>query len=100
MSNLTKIKILLGIDINDTSKDNLLMLYLDAAESEFIQYCHIDEVPAAASNIITDMAVIKYNLNGSEGLGSQSYSGLNETYDNYPPQLIKAMNRFRRVVAL
>ena len=100
MTNLVRVKLLLGIDINDTSKDNIIELYLGFAADEFIQYCHIDEVPAAANNLICDMAVIKYNLNGSEGLGSQSYSGLNETYDNYPPQLIKAMNRFRRVVAL
>lgn len=100
MTNLVRVKLLIGIDIDDTSKDNILMLYLENAANEFIQYCHIDEVPDNATNIICDMAVIKYNLNGAEGLGSQSYSGLNETYDNYPPQLIKAMNRFRRVVVL
>ena len=73
---LAQLKLILGI--TDDTKDSVLNLLLDYATTEFI----------------------KYNLLGSEGLGSQSYSGLAETYDHYPPELIKAMNRYRRVVAL
>ena len=95
---LAQLKLILGI--TDDTKDSVLNLLLDYATTEFAQYCHISEVPLSAQNIIVGMASIKYNLLGSEGLGSQSYSGLAETYDHYPPELIKAMNRYRRVVAL
>lgn len=50
--------------------------------------------------MIIDMAVVKYNLLGTEGLSSQSYSGMNEAYANYSPQLIKSMNRYRKVKTL
>ena len=50
--------------------------------------------------MIIDMAVVKYNLLGTEGLSSQSYSGMSEAYANYSPQLIKSMNRYRKVKTL
>lgn len=97
---LDKIKLLIGIAATDTTKDSLIQLLLDQAESEFLQYTNQSEMPQSAGNIIIEMAIIKYNLIGSEGLASQSYSGMSETYSQYPPQLIKAMNRYRKVVLL
>lgn len=95
-----KLKLLIGIKIDDTSKDALLSILLEQATSELKQYCYREQLPVEANNVIIDMAVVKYNLLGTEGLSSQSYSGMNEAYANYPPQLIKSMNRYRKVKTL
>ena len=97
---MEKLKLLLGIKIDDTSKDALLSILLEQATSELKQYCYREQLPVEANNVIIDMAVVKYNLLGTEGLSSQSYSGMNEAYANYPPQLIKSMNRYRKVKTL
>lgn len=97
MDNLDKIKILLGIAAYDEAKDSLLNLLLAQAKEEFLQYTNCSTLPLGTDNVIIDMAVIKYNLIGTEGLASQSFSGSSEAYANYPPQLIKAMNRYRKV---
>lgn len=97
---MEKLKLLLGIKIDDTSKDALLSILLEQATSELKQYCYREQLPVEANNVIIDMAVVKYNLLGTEGLSSQSYSGMNEAYANYSPQLIKSMNRFRKVKTL
>lgn len=97
---MEKLKLLLGIKIDDTSKDALLSILLEQATSELKQYCYREQLPVEANNVIIDMAVVKYNLLGTEGLSSQSYSGMNEAYANYSPQLIKAMNRYRKVKTL
>lgn len=97
---MEKLKLLLGIKIDDTSKDALLSILLEQATSELKQYCYREQLPKEADNVIIDMAVVKYNLLGTEGLSSQSYSGMNEAYANYSPQLIKSMNRYRKVKTL
>ena len=97
MEIIDKVKLYLNIPIDDTSKDNLLLLLIEQSQNEFLAYCNRDDVPALAANVIIDMCVIKYNLMGQEGYASTSFSGVSETIANYPPQLIKALNRWRKV---
>lgn len=100
MSNLDKVKLLVNVDLADTSKDNLLELLLQQAQNEFLQYTNRETMPENGDNVVIDMAIVKYNLLGAEGLQSQSYSGMSETYENYSPQLIKALNRYRKIKML
>ena len=97
MELIDKVKLYLNIPIDDTSKDNLLLLLIEQSQDEFLAYCNRDDVPALAANVLIDMCVIKYNLMGQEGYASTSFSGVSETIANYPPQLIKALNRWRKV---
>ena len=97
---IDKVKLYLNIPIDDTSKDNLLLLLIEQSENEFCAYCNREDVPTLAANAIIDMVVIKYNLMGQEGYASTSFSGASETISNYPPQLIKSLNRWRKVKLL
>lgn len=90
-----KVKVLAGIA--DNSRDDLIDLYVEQAQDEFLQYCNRQDIPASAQNVIVDMVVVKYNLNGTEGLQSQSFSGASETYGSYPEPLIRALNHYRKV---
>lgn len=100
MELIEKVKLYLNIPIDDTSKDNLLLLLIEQSQNEFLAYCNRDDVPALAANVLIDMCIIKYNLMGQEGYASTSFSGVSETIANYPPQLIKALNRWRKVKML
>ena len=100
MEIIDKVKLYLNIPIDDTSKDNLLLLLIEQSQDEFLAYCNRDDVPALAANVLIDMCIIKYNLMGQEGYASTSFSGVNETIANYPPQLIKSLNRWRKVKLL
>lgn len=100
MEIIDKVKLYLNIPIDDTSKDNLLLLIIEQSQNEFLAYCNRDDVPALAANVLIDMCVIKYNLMGQEGYASTSFSGVSETIANYPPQLIKSLNRWRKVKML
>lgn len=100
MELIDKVKLYLNIPIDDTSKDNLLLLLIEQSQNEFLAYCNRDDVPALAANVIIDMCIIKYNLMGQEGYASTSFSGVSETIANYPPQLIKSLNRWRKVKLL
>ncbi len=97
MEIIDKVKLYLNIPIDDTSKDNLLLLLIEQSQNEFLAYCNRDDVPALAANVLIDMCIIKYNLMGQEGYASTSFSGVSETIANYPPQLIKSLNRWRKV---
>lgn len=100
MELIEKVKLYLNIPIDDTSKDNLLLLIIEQSQNEFLAYCNRDDVPALAANVLIDMCIIKYNLMGQEGYASTSFSGVSETIANYPPQLIKSLNRWRKVKML
>ena len=100
MEIIDKVKLYIGIPIDDTSKDNLLLLLIEQSQTEFCAYCNREDVPTLANGAIVDMCVIKYNLMGQEGYASTSFSGASETIANYPPQLKKSLNRWRKVKML
>ena len=52
------------------------------------------ELEIAAQTI----AILKINRLGSEGLASQGYSGVSETYvDGYPASIVAILNRKRKI---
>jgi hypothetical protein len=93
------IKILLGIDNN--TKDVLLNIYLEKAQSKFKNYCNRIDIPAEAESCIVDYAIVLYNRRGSEGLQSESYSGVNQNFEVGIPNDVKIeWNTFRKVKTL
>ncbi|MCG6796353.1 head-tail connector protein [Geobacillus sp. YHL] len=96
MSSLENVKTLLGISNN--TQDNLLNLYLTRATSFVKNYCNIDEIPSELDEVIEDIAVYRYRMNGVENVKSESKGSLSETYrDSLPDDIIAQLNRYRRV---
>lgn len=74
----------------------LISLILDKVKAEISVYLGQDYTDKF-DNIAVDMAVIKINRLGSEGLSSQGYSGVSESYtDEYPHYILKQLNRFKK----
>lgn len=93
---LEEVKLMLGGAAANYS-DELIGLCIKQALAEVEAYCHRDldfELEACAQRI----AIIKLNRIGSEGLASQGYSGVSETYiDGYPKDILSILNRKRKV---
>lgn len=95
---LENVKLLLGIT-ND-SKDALLQLLIQQAEDEAKDFTHRDDVCELQSTV-EKMVVYNYNRLGTEGLNSESYSGMSYNYtSDYPEPILKMLKRYRKIVSL
>ena len=95
---LENIKLLLGI--SSTEKDALLLLLIQQAEDEAKDFTHREDVCELQSTI-EKMVVYNYNRLGTEGLNSESYSGVSYNYTtDYPEQILKMLKRYRKIVTL
>ena len=93
---IEEIKLLLGDAANNFS-DAQIALALKMAIAEVEAYCN-REVDASLELMAEKIAVIKLNRMNTEGLASQSYSGVNESYiDGYPAEIIAVLNRKRKI---
>jgi hypothetical protein len=98
MPTLKNVKILLGIDVNDTSQDNVLNLYLSRATNFVLNYCNLEEIPVGLDSVVEDIAILKYRLKGVEGIKSEGKGSLSESYiDSLPLDIIRELNRYRRI---
>ena len=91
-----EIKILLG-DAADAYTDAQISLAYRMSLSEIEDYCKRD-ADTAMELLAEQIAVIKLNRINTEGLASQSYSGVGENYiDGYPDNIKQALSRKRKV---
>lgn len=82
--------------ITGNSNDSLVSLMLDKTKAEISTYLKSD-YDTAFDNIAVDIAVIKINRLGSEGLASQSFSGAGENYiDGYPQEILMQLNSLKK----
>ena len=93
---IDEIRILLG-DAAANYSDAQIGLCAKQALAEVEAYCNrtLDyELEMAAQRI----AIIKLNRLNTEGLASQSYSGVSESYiDGYPADIMAVLNRKRKI---
>ena len=93
---LEELNILLG-DSAENYTDVQKGLALKRALAEIEAYCG-RALDYELESVAVDIAIIKLNRLGSEGLASQGYSGVNEAYiDGYPANILKVLNRKRRI---
>ena len=93
------IKLLLGESASNYTDAQINLAYrLAVAEAE----AHCNRTVDLELELCAEMmAVIKLNRMGSEGLASQSFSGVSESYiDGYPADIMAILNRKRKVKVL
>jgi hypothetical protein len=96
---LEELKVLLGeIAENYTEAQMGLALKLSIAEVE--EYCR-RELDYALEVAALQIAKIKLNRLNTEGLASQGFSGVSESYiDGYPAEIQSLLNRKRKIKVL
>lgn len=93
---IEEIKIMLGEAASNYTDAQIGLAY-KMALIEVEEYCKRD-ADAALELVAEQIAVIKLNRIGTEGLASQSYSGVSENYtDGYPAEIVAVLNRKRKV---
>ena len=93
---IEEIKLLLGGAASNYTDAQISLCY-KLALSEVEEYCG-READTALELIAEKIAVIKLNRINTEGLASQSFSGVSESYiDGYPADIKAVLNRKRKV---
>ena len=91
-----EIKILLG-DAADNFTDAQIGLCAKQALAEVEAYCR-RKADYELEIVAEKIAILKLNRLNTEGLASQSYSGVSESYiDGYPAEIVAVLNRKRRI---
>lgn len=95
---LAQVKLLLGIDALNTDEDALLKYLIAACSDDAVEYCRMPEFDDKLERIVVQMVVVRYNLNGTEGVTQQSFSGVSESFsDGYPLDILSSLKRFRKI---
>ena len=84
--------------LTNCDNDALAEYYLDKAKSVVKSYTKRSDatIESVLKIYVIDLAVSYYNQRGAEGLNSQSYSGVSESYNTDLPETIrKALNSYR-----
>lgn len=94
-----EIKLLLG-DAAANYSDAQISLAYKLALTEVESYCKRD-ADETLKLMAEQIAVIKLNRMGSEGLASQGYSGVSESYiDGYPQEILSILKSKRKIKAI
>lgn len=93
---IEEIKLLLGEAAANFSDAQINLAYKFAL-AEVESYCN-READQTLILMAEQIAVIKLNRIGTEGLAAQSYSGVSESYiDGYPADVVAILNSKRRI---
>lgn len=92
---LDDIKLLLGLT-ND-EKDEILELLIKLATNEIKDYTGQETLTPGLKNTLINMVLYKYNRLGTEGLDSESYSGVTFNYaTDYPDGILRELETAKR----
>lgn len=93
---LEEIKLLLG-DAASNYSDMVIGLCARQALAEVEAYCG-RKADTELEIVAQRIAIIKLNRINTEGLASQSFSGVSESYiDGYPQDILSILNRKRKI---
>jgi Phage QLRG family, putative DNA packaging. len=88
---LETVKMLMGIDVTDTSKDSILNHFITQALKVALAYCNVTELTAEYDDTIADLAVYLYNNRDSVGYRQMAEGDRSVTYETGGiPDFIKA----------
>lgn len=95
---LEQLKALLGA--GHTFTEDQLIAAVSIASSEVQTYCR-RELDAELEAVVVQIAIIKLNRLGTEGVAALSYSGVSESYtDGYPANIQAVLNSKRKLKVL
>ena len=96
---IENIRLMLGSSADNYSDAQIALAY-KRATMEIETYCR-REIDIELAMIAEEIAVIKLNRMNTEGLNSQSFSGVSESYiDGYPDNIKRILNSKRKIKAL
>jgi hypothetical protein len=87
----------LALVIPNATQDVLELVLADATQTFYAQ-TNRESVPDSAEPLVRKLATLIYNRIGSEGLASESYSGVSQSFiDGFPADVKKELTSYRVV---
>ena len=97
MEILDKVKLVLFPTENYT-KDDILTMLIEDAKIEAVDYCNLSIYDMKLDSTIVKMSIQNYNKSINQGIASESFSGVSESYVNgYSADIIVMLNKNRKV---
>ena len=87
---LQTLKMLLGIDLVDTSKDGILNHFINQALRLALSYCNVTELPTEYNDTIAELARYLYINKDSMGYSEKTEGERSITYESGIPEYIKS----------
>ena len=95
---LEKLKLILGVTV--TEKDALIQYCIDKSVDEVVDFTNQSETYCLEhlENTILELAIIRYNRMGTEGLQAEAYSGISNSFiDDVPKSEQRRLRSHRRL---
>ncbi|MHC9344801.1 phage head-tail connector protein, partial [Clostridium perfringens] len=78
--------------------DELLNDLIEEIEEEIKVYIHREDIPISLEGALVELVVIKCNRLGTEGINSESFSGVSTSYlDGFPKDITKKLRSCRKL---
>ena len=78
--------------------DELLNDLIEETEEEIKVYIHREDIPIGLEGSLVELVVIKCNRLGTEGINSESFSGVSTSYlDGFPKEIVKKLRSCRKL---
>ena len=85
------------LNITGSDKDSLLCMLISSEAANAVTIAH-NKAVEDDDYLITRMVVYRYNRLGTEGLNSESYSGVSFNYTaDYPEDILKLLKAHKKV---
>lgn len=90
----------LNLKIKNVSNE-LIVDFITDAETDVRTHTNRpapEALPVGCETIIKEIVLMRYNRFGSEGIASESFSGVSQSYvDDFPEDIKRRLNKFRRL---
>lgn len=81
-----------------SQSNDLLNDFIEETQEEIKDLIHREDIPLSLEGTIADIVVIKCNRLGTEGISSESFSGVSTSYMNdLPKDIIKKLRSCRKL---
>ena len=77
---IDRVKLIIGIDILDDSKDELLAEIIANQTNIVNLYVGVTTLPTELEFVVVETSIARYNRKGSEGSASEGYDSVSYTY--------------------
>lgn len=78
--------------------DELINDLIEETQEEIKEYIHREDIPPSLEGSLIELVVIKCNRLGTEGISSESFSGVSTSYINgFPRHIEKKLRKCRKL---
>lgn len=78
--------------------DELINDLIEETQEEIKAYIHREDIPPSLERALIELVIIKCNRLGTEGISSESFSGVSTSYlDGFPKDITKKLRSCRKL---